>query len=217
MQVAHRHCFDPFGGEGANGRAQRSGPERRRCTAAGSNTLAHRQAQMARHEGVGRRLAQRVAVVLEPFAHLQDVAVPLGGQQGELRSLALEQCIGRDRGAVDDALGRGEERGPVAAERGGEQLQPGEYADGLVLRRRGGLRGRDPTVVVDGDEIGERASNVDSDSVAGHCGPPCGGFGSLPSSRLVAPVTNSPRRSRRCASALRSSGSPQPPPPPERT
>ena len=80
------------------------------------------------------------------------------------------QRIGRDGGAVNDALGRAEERGPVDAERFGEQLQPGEHADGLILWGRGGLGGRDPPAVVDGDEIRERTPDVDSDAVATHCG-----------------------------------------------
>ena len=134
------------------------------------DAFAHRQAQMPRDQGIGRRLSERVAVVLEPFAHFEDIPVPLGGEQAELRALALQQRIGRDGGAVNDALGRAEERGPVDAERFGDQLQSGEHADGLILWGRGRFRGRDPSAVVDGDEVGERASDVDADSVAIHCG-----------------------------------------------
>ena len=174
---------------------------------------------MPRDQGSRRRLAQRVAVVLEPFAHLQHVAVALGGQKAEFRSLALQQRIGRDGGAVNDALGRAEERGPVDAERFGDQLQSGEHADGLILWGRGGFRGRDTPAVVDGDEVGERASDVDADSVAIHCGQVLkpGASPSPSSPGPVELVTNPSRMSRRRASEPRSRGSPQPPPPPERT
>ena len=173
VQVAHGHRLDPLAREDANGRAQGAAREWCRHAAVGADALAHRQAQVARHQRDRRRLAQRVAVVLEPLAHLQDIAVPLGGEQAELRALALQQRIGRDRGPVDDAPGRAEERAPIDAEGVGEQLQPVEHADGLVPRRRGGFRGRDPPLVVDGDKIGERAADVDTDPVSGfspaHC------------------------------------------------
>ena len=166
VEVAHRHRFDLFGGEGAYRGTQRAFLERRRRGAVGPNALAYRQAQMARHQGLRRRLAQRVAVVLEPFAHLQDVAMPFGGEQAEPRALALEQRIGRDGGAVDDALGRAEERSAIDSERCGKQLQSLQNADRLVPWGRCGFCGRDSTRVVDGDEIGERAADVDSDAKA---------------------------------------------------
>ena len=85
---------------------------------------------MARNQRVGRRLSERVAVVLESFAHLEDVAMPLGGEQTEPGALALQQGVGRDGGPVDDALRRSEQRGPVDSERCGEKLQPREHPDG---------------------------------------------------------------------------------------
>ena len=181
------------------------------------DALAHRQAQMTRDQGIRGGLAERVVVVLESLAHLQDVAMPLGGEQAEPGSLAFEQRIGRDGGPVDDAIRRAEQRGPLNAERAGEQLQPGEHADRLIPRRRGGFGDHSATVVVDGNEIGERAAYVDADPVAGHCAPPDVPFPPPASSVLDEPVTNPSRRSRWRATALRSPGSPHPPPPPERT
>ena len=167
VQIAHRHRLDLLGGEGANGRAQRGTPERRRHDAVSPDALAHRQAQMARHQRIRRGLAKRVAVVLESLAHLQDVAMPLGGEQAEPRALALEQRIGRDRGSVDDTIGGAKKRSPLNAERAGKQLQSGEHADRLIPRCRGGLGDRNTAVVVDGDEIGERAAHVDADAIPG--------------------------------------------------
>ena len=143
--------------------------------------------------------------------------MPLGGEQAELRALALEQRVGRDRGAVDDALSGAKKRSPVNAERAGKQLQSSEHADRLIPRCRSGLGNHGATVVVDGNEIGERAAHVDADPVAGHCAPPDVPFPPPASSVLDEPVTNPSRRSRRRATALRSPGSPHPPPPPERT
>ena len=57
------------------------------------------------HEGDRRRHAEVVAVVLQPLAHLDHVAVALGGQEPDARALALEERVGRDGGAVHDALG----------------------------------------------------------------------------------------------------------------
>ena len=59
--------------------------------------------QLARHQRHGRRLAQVVAVVLQAFAHLDHVAMALGGEQADPGALALEQRVGRDGRAVDDA------------------------------------------------------------------------------------------------------------------
>ncbi len=81
------------------------------------DALAHAESAVARHQLPRRRLAQIVAVVLEPLAHLDDVAMPLGGQQADLRALVLEQRVGRDRGAMHDALGAGEHRRAIEAER----------------------------------------------------------------------------------------------------
>ena len=68
------------------------------------HALAHAEPQMARDQRHGRRQAQIVAVVLETLAHLEDVAVAFGGEQADLGALALEQRVGRDRRAVNDAL-----------------------------------------------------------------------------------------------------------------
>src|SRR5271155_4091864 len=64
---------------------------------------------MARDELLGRWQAEVVADVLETFAHLDDVAMTLGGQEPGARALVLQERIGRDRRAVDDAVGLGQQ------------------------------------------------------------------------------------------------------------
>ena len=166
VQEAHGNRLDLRVGEGADGRVQRATVNRRPDATVGPDSLAHRQAQMAGYERLGSRLAQCIPVVLEPFPYLQHVTVPLGGEQADLRSLALEQRIGRDRGSVDDAIGGCEQRGTLDTQRVGKQLQPGEHAHRLVFGCGGGLRGGDSTAVVDGNEVGERSAHVHTDSVS---------------------------------------------------
>ncbi len=94
------------------------------------------EAQPARHELLGRRHAEVVAVVLEPLAHLDDVAMAFGRQEAQAGALAFEQRVGRDGRAVHDPVGLREQRGAVEARRwpAGEAV---EHAERGVLRRRG--------------------------------------------------------------------------------
>ena len=66
------------------------------------DALADRQAQPARHQR--RRQVDVDVVLLEPVfvADLDHVAKAFGGQQRGLGALALDQRVGRKRGAVDD-------------------------------------------------------------------------------------------------------------------
>lgn len=91
--------------------------------------------------------------------------MPLGRQQPKSCSLALEQRIGCNRGALNDAIGRAKECGAIDSQRCGKQVQPGEHADRLIPGRGGRFRGSDPSTVVDGDKVGEGAAYVDADSV----------------------------------------------------
>jgi hypothetical protein len=59
---------------------------------------------LAGHEGLRRREAEVVALVLQALAHLQHVAMALRGEEADAGTLALQERVGRDRGAVDDAL-----------------------------------------------------------------------------------------------------------------
>jgi hypothetical protein len=82
--------------------------ERGLDAALGAEPLSHTETQLTGNERLRRRQAQIVAIVLQPFAHLDHVAMTLGGQQPDLGTLALDQRIGGDRRAVDDALGLGQ-------------------------------------------------------------------------------------------------------------
>src|SRR5262245_58819549 len=86
-----------------------------------------------------------------------------GGQEADLGALVLEERVGRDRRAVHDPLGPGEQRGPVDAERLRQASEALHQADRLVGRRRGHLGYRDPALRIDGHEVRERAANVDAD------------------------------------------------------
>ena len=70
-----------------------------------------------------------VAIFLQTLAHLDDVAVALGGQQADLGALVLEQRIGGDSGAVHDALGLREQFGRVRCRDLGEAVEAGHHAD----------------------------------------------------------------------------------------
>ena len=98
------------GGAGAadrgDGVIQRALVERRQHLATGLEPLLHAKAQFARHQRFRRRRTQIVAVVLEAFAHFDDVAMALRGQQRDLGAAALQQRIGRNRGAVHDPVGQ---------------------------------------------------------------------------------------------------------------
>ena len=62
----------------------------------------HRQAQMAGHQRLGQDDVEVVLVVAALVAHRQHVAKPLGGDQGRSGTLALDQRVGGQRGAVHD-------------------------------------------------------------------------------------------------------------------
>ncbi len=121
--------------------------------------------QVPRDDPVGLDPEVGVAV---PVGHrlardLEHRLVALGGDEAELVDLALEELVGGHRGAVAD-------RGDRVAVVGGQTqqaehlLHAGEEAVGRVARRRRRL-GRDQlaAVLVEGDDVGERATRVDAD------------------------------------------------------
>ena len=120
---------------------------------------------MARHQLLGRRHPQIVAVVLQTLAHLDDVAVPLGGQEPEPGALAFEERVGRDRRAVDDAVGRPEEGRAFEPEPPGQLREAVEDAERGVLRGRGHLGEHRRATLVDRDKVGKRPADIDPDAV----------------------------------------------------
>ncbi len=121
---------------------------------------------VARHDP--RRLHPEVAVAVA-VGHrlpgdLQHRVVPLGGEVAEPVHLPLEQLVGGHRGAVAD-------RGQRGAVTGREAHQPEHLLDAgheavRGVRRGAGRLGGDQlaAVLVEGDDVGERATGVDPDA-----------------------------------------------------
>ena len=141
--------------------------ERRLHGAIGAQPLGHAEPPAARHQRLRRRQAQIVAVRLQALAHFQHIAVALGRQQADRGALALQDGVGRDRGAVHDALGPAEQGRKVEAHRPGQPFQPVQHPGGLVRGRRGRLGDPGLALAVHGDEVGKGAAYVDADPVFG--------------------------------------------------
>ena len=89
----------------------------------------------------------------------------LGRQEADLRPFALEERVGRDRRAVHDRLGLTEQPVEVGAELGGQERQPVDQTQRRVRRCRGALGEGERAELVDRDEVGEGAADVDADAV----------------------------------------------------
>ncbi len=166
VQVAHRHRLDPLMLQDRDRAAERGPVEWRLDPAVGAQPLTHAEPQPARHQLLRRRQAQIVAVVLEPLAHLDHVAMAFGGQEADPRAGALQERVGRDRGAVNDPLGLGEQRRALAAEPLRQQTEPVEHAArGVVRGRRDFLQDRAAAIVGRRHQIGKGAADIDADAV----------------------------------------------------
>jgi hypothetical protein len=92
---------------------------------------------------------------------LQDRLVALGGDEADPVELALEQLVGGHRRPVADRA----DRAAVQAQLAQHLLHAGEEAVGRVAGSRRGLGGGDLAgLLVDGDDVGERAPGVDPDA-----------------------------------------------------
>jgi hypothetical protein len=89
----------------------------------------------------------------------------LGGQEADRGALALEQRVGRDGRSVHDRLGQGEQPVQVGAELGGQESEPVDQTQRRVGRRRGALGDDERAELVDRDQVGEGAADVDADPV----------------------------------------------------
>ena len=122
-------------------------------------TLRHRQAQMPRHQRLRQHDVEVILVVAALIAHGDDVAEPLGGDQGRARALALDHRVGGQRGAVDDQVDL------VRLHAG--RLQDGAHAlhHALLRRMRGGqdLERRAPAGMLQ-REVGKGAANIDGEA-----------------------------------------------------
>jgi hypothetical protein len=122
------------------------------------------------HERGGLRIHVEVvhARALLP-AELQHVLKALGGEHGRHGALLLQHRVGGHGRAVDEALdvsgGRIRERE--------DTIHGGPDAVEQVLGRGGDLRQRESALTVEGNNVGERAADVDADLHA--CGLPVRG------------------------------------------
>jgi hypothetical protein len=67
---------------------------------------------------------------------------------------------------VHDGVGPGQQRRQVDAKLGGQKAEPVDQAFGGIGRRRGALGEGERALLVDGDQIGEGAADVDPDAEA---------------------------------------------------
>src|SRR6266581_4876297 len=91
VEIADGDSLDLVALEPGDGAIERGMVERRLDPTVGAHALTHAEPPRARHQRLGRRHAQIVTVVLQPLAHLQYVAMTVGGQQPDLRAFVLEQ------------------------------------------------------------------------------------------------------------------------------
>ncbi len=76
-----------------DGGVERGIVERRQHRAVGAQAFTHTKPQLTRHQRRRRRRAQVVAVVLQPFAHFQNVAMAFGGEQRDLAPLRSSSAL----------------------------------------------------------------------------------------------------------------------------
>ncbi len=168
VQIADRHRLDPLAAQGFDRGVERGAIERRLDPAVGAHPLAHAEAQPARHQLLRRRQAQVVAVVLQPFAHFDDIAMALCRQQPDPRTVAFDERVGRDRGAVHDPLGPRQHRRRSDAQCRRQAVEPIDDAERRIGRGRRHLGEGRAARLVDRDEIGEGAADIDADPVQRH-------------------------------------------------
>ena len=88
-----------------------------------------------------------------------------GGQETQAGALAFEQRVGRDGRAVHDPVGLRQQRGAVEAEAAASCSRPSSTpSDGSCGRRRH-LCERRRAALIDRDEIGKGAADIDADAV----------------------------------------------------
>ncbi len=117
------------------------------------------EAQFARDQH--RRLIGLHVVELGALlaADLQEVAEAIGGDEPGRRAAVLDQCVGRNRGAVSEVADVGR-TGADALDRLGDALRD---AAGRVVRRGRDLPDLDmPRILVKQAHVGERASGIDT-------------------------------------------------------
>jgi hypothetical protein len=157
VQVADRHAFDPVLVQQRQRRRHAGLVQRDQHPAVAVQPLAHRQPQVARHQRA--RPVDHDVVLLEAVLvrHFQRVAVACRGQQGGAGAAALDQRVGRQRGAVDDQADSGGLQAGLAQHRADavEHGLSGVVVGGQQLG--GGARAARQFQ----DHVGEGAADVD--------------------------------------------------------
>ena len=129
------------------------------------DALLHGQAVAALDERArlpGQLLLEREVVRLLVPRDVEDVAHPVRRDQPDLRARVREHDVGRDGRAVEEVVDLGERDAGLAAEIVDALDRPARR----VVRRGRDLVDGDPTrLLVDEDQVGERAADVDADAL----------------------------------------------------
>ena len=144
--------------------------ERHEHRAVAGDPLGHGEPVAAADDRIG--LPREILVVREVERLLvprdvEDVAVPLGGQHPDPRARVLDHDVRRDRRPVEHLVERGRVRARLLGELPDALDRP---LRGVVGRRRQLVHADRARLVVDVDQVGERAADVDPDAL--HAPPP---------------------------------------------
>ena len=162
VEETDRHALDALAPEPLDDGGHFAEIERRQHRAVGPDALAHLGAKPARHEGLGLgRQIDPVEMRTVHTADLEHVAEAPRGDEADSVDLALDDRVGDERGPVG-------ERG-AAAGRAADGGQAVEQTSGRIGGGRRHLEGARPARGVAGDEIGEGAAHVDTDTNARDC------------------------------------------------
>ena len=157
MQEADCDCLGSRLAHGGRDGLRLAAVERDELLAARAETLVHLEGAGARHERRGPLEAEVVSLRPVLPADLVDVARAARDDERRLRALLLDRDVDRDRRAVNDVRRR---RG---LDRALTQTVP--HALRQIARRRERLALSDPAgALVERDEVGERAADVDGDT-----------------------------------------------------
>ena len=205
VHQAHTQRADPLVAEPARDRARTVLVERADLVAGVGEPAPDRLHQVAGHDPVGLHPEVGVAVAVghRLAGDLEDELVALRGDEPDRVDLALEQLVGGHRGAVADRTDR-----VPAAGRQSQQAEhlvdAGQEAVGRIGRCGRGLGGHQPAArLVEGDDVGERATGVDADTQPRLVGHACDSSGRVRRPRLIRSAgpsswsparTTSPRR-----------------------
>jgi hypothetical protein len=116
-----------------------------------ADPLVHAVAAIERHERLGMVGAQSIEMRARLAAELEEVLEPGGGYEGCPRALALEERVGRDRGAMRETL-------DLCCAHG-----LGSCDDRILLARLRGHLCRRQAAVREQHRIGEGSSHVDAE------------------------------------------------------